>query len=381
MKKIAILSLHLGYGGAEKSIVALANILCEKYQVEIACTYKLYEKPAFSIDDRVIVTYLVDKYTPNKKEFKENLSKKRFLKTLKEGIKAIKILYLRRKTMVDYIKNSDADIIISTKDIFDRWLGDYAKPNTMKIGWEHNHHHNNKRYALNIIKSSWNLNYLVLVSKDLTRFYTKEMRKSRCRCVYIPNVLDSMPKRLARLEEKRLISVGRLSKEKGQLDLLRIFNRISKKHTDWILDIIGDGPERESLEKYIKTHNLQDKVILHGFQNKEYIDKLLHKSSIYIMTSFTESFGIVLLEAMSHGLPCIAFSSAEGAREIITSGKNGYLIKNRSYEAMIKKIEDLMKKPEVRESLGKKARTSVKQYTKEIVKEDWYKLLAKKVKR
>lgn len=381
MKKIAILSLHLGYGGAEKSVAALANILCEKYETEIVCTYKLYEKPAFWIDERVKITYLVDNYTPNKKEFKDKLHQKRVISAFLEGLKSIKILYLRRKTMVKYIKNSSADIIISTKDIFDRWLGDYASPSVIKIGWEHNHHHNNKRYALNIIKSSWNLDYLILVSKDLKKFYTKEMRKSDCTCYYIPNVLDSMPKRLATLQEKRLISVGRLSKEKGQLDLLRIFNRISHKHKDWVLDIVGDGPERETLEAYIKSHNLEEKVTLHGFQNKEYIDKLLQKSSIYIMTSFTESFGIVLLEAMSHGLPCIAFSSAEGAREIITSGKNGYLIKNRSYTAIIKKIEDLMKNQEVRKSLGKAARASVKQYTKEFVQEDWYNLLEKKVKR
>ena len=380
MKKIAILSLHLGYGGAEKSVSALANILCEKYEVEIVCTYKLYEEPAFWIDDRVKVTYLIDKYKPNKKEFKEKLHQKRFLSAFKEGLKAIKILYLRRKTMVAYLKKSDADVIISTKDIFDRWLGDYASAEILKIGWEHNHHHNNKRYALNIIKSSWNLDYLVLVSKDLKKFYSKEMRKSKCVCLYIPNVLDTMPKRLATLQEKRLISVGRLSPEKGQLDLLRIFNRLVQKHKDWVLDIVGDGPERDKLENYIKGHNLEDKVTLHGFQNKEYIDKLLHKSSIYIMTSFTESFGIVLLEAMSHGLPCIAFSSAEGAREIITSGKNGYLIKNRSYSAIIKKIEDLMKNPEIRKKLGKEARNNIKQYTKEYVQEDWYNLLEKKVK-
>ena len=59
MKKVAILSLHLGYGAIEKSVVALANILCEKYKVEIACTYQLYDKPGFEIDDRVKIKYLV----------------------------------------------------------------------------------------------------------------------------------------------------------------------------------------------------------------------------------------------------------------------------------------------------------------------------------
>ena len=99
------------------------------------------------------------------------------------------------------------------------------------------------------------------------------------------------------------------------------------------------------------------------------------------MTSLTESFGIVLLEAMSHGIPCIAFSSAEGAREIITSGKNGYLIKNRNYSAMIQKIEDLMTKEDIRKEMGKEARESTLQYTKEVVQEDWYRLLEKKVER
>ncbi len=381
MKKVAILSLHLGYGGIEKSVAALANILCEKYEVEIACTYQLYKEPGFKIDDRVKITYLVKNYVPNKKELKESLKKKKLISAFKEGLKSVKILYLRRKTMIDYIKHSDADYIISTRDIFDRWLGDYANSDTIKIGWEHNHHHNNKKYAINIIRSSWNLDYLVLVSKDLTKFYKNEMRKSKCTCVYIPNVLDSIPKKLAPLKEKRLISVGRLSKEKAPEDLVKIFNLLSKKHPDWHLDIIGDGEEREKIELYIKNHKLEEKITLHGFQNKDYIDKYLHKSSLYIMTSLTESFGIVLLEAMSHGIPCVAFSSAEGAREIITSGKNGYLIKNRNYSAMIKKIEDIMKKDDVRKQLGKEARKSIKKYTKEVVQEDWYELLEKKVKK
>ena len=381
MKKIAILALHLGYGGIEKSIAALANILCDKYEVEIACTYQLYEKPAFFIDERVKITYLIKNYTPNHKEFKEKINQKKLFSAFKELLKGIKILYLRKKTMVNYIKKCNADYMISTRDIFDRWLSIYAQNNVIKIGWEHNHHHNNKRYALNIIRSCWNLDYLILVSKDLTKFYKKEMCKSNCKCIYIPNVLDSIPKKTSSLKEKRLISVGRLSPEKGPLDLVKIFNILSKKHPNWHSDIIGDGIERSKIENFIKNHHLEEKITLHGFQNKEYIDRLLHKSSLYVMTSYTESFGIVLLEAMSHGLPCIAFSSAEGAREIIASGKNGYLIKNRNYSAMIKKIEDLMKNENDRKQIGISARKSIKEYTKEIVSEKWYKLLEKKEKK
>ena len=162
------------------------------------------------------------------------------------------------------------------------------------------------------------------------------------------------------------------------MDLLGIYNILVKKHPDWTLDIVGDGVERTNLEEYIKLHNLSDKVTLHGFQNKEYIDKLLNKSSIYLMASYTESFGIVLIEAMSHGLPCIAFSSAEGARELIDSGRNGYLIKNRSVRAYIKKVEDLMNDIDARKKIGHESRKSVKKYNGEEVVKLWYKIIEKK---
>ena len=93
------------------------------------------------------------------------------------------------------------------------------------------------------------------------------------------------------------------------------------------------------------------------------------------MTSHTESFGIVLIEAMSHGIPCIAMDSAEGAREIINSGENGYLIKNRNYEMMVKKIEDLIKDRDERLRLGDNARKSVEKYTSDAVGEEWFTLI------
>ena len=377
MKKVSILSLHLGYGGIEKSVAALANMLVEKYEVEIACSYKLFDESVFPVDKRVKIKYLTD-VKPNKDKIKKAWKKKKFVKLLKECCYAIKVLHKRKSTMVDYIRNSDSDVMIATRDIYDEWLGDFGNDNVLKIGWEHNHYHGDFKYADNITRSNKKLDYLVLVSDSLREFYSKELIKSKCEVVYIPNVIEKIPEKVAPLDEKRLVSVGRLSPEKGFMDLLKIFTLLKKDYPDWKLDIVGDGVEKDRLSKFIKEHDLEDSVTLHGFKDKEYIDELLHKSSIYLLTSYTESFGIVLIEAMSHGVPCIAFDSAEGARELIQSGKNGYLIKNRSYAAFIKKVEDLIKRKEERKRVGKVSRQGVKQYTCEVVKEQWFNLIEKK---
>lgn len=376
MKKVSILALHLGYGGIEKCIAALANILCDKYQVEIAVCYKLYDKPAFHIDERVKIKYLNNKkIVPNKDEFKQALKDKNFVKMFKEGMFSLKVLYLRRKNMVNYIKKCKSNIIISTRDIFNYWLCDFAPDNVVRIGWEHNHFHENYKYASNITNSAKKLDYLVLVSSDLQKFYEKELKKSNCVAVYIPNTIEKIPELVAPLETKRFVSVGRLSPEKGFLDLLKIYTKLAKVHPDWTLDIIGDGEEKITLEEYIKNHDLKDKVTLHGFRDKDYIDNILHDSSIYLMTSYTESFGIVLIEAMSHGVPCVAFDSAEGAREIIQSGSNGYLVKNRNFDAFVLKVNSLIEKKEERKRIGKLARESVDKYTGDKVGSEWISLL------
>lgn len=377
MKKVSILSLHLGYGGIEKSVAALANMLCEKYEVEIACTYKLFDKSVFPVDDRVNIVYLTD-VKPNREELSLAMKKKNIIKIFKEGMYALKVLNKRRSSMIKYIKNCDSDAIIATRDIFDEWLGDYGNEDVLKIGWEHNHYHNDFKYADNIVRSNKKLDYLVLVSQSLKEFYKKELDNYKCKCVYIPNVIENVPDKLASLDNKRLVSVGRLSPEKGFIDLLKMFNILHKDYPDWRLDIVGDGVEKDKLAQFITDHKLEDSVTLHGFRDKEYIDNLLHNSSIYLLTSYTESFGIVLIEAMSHGVPCIAFDSAEGARELIQSGRNGYLIKNRSYTAFLKKVTDLINSKKERKRVGKTSSEGVKQYTCEVVKEQWFDLIEKK---
>lgn len=380
-KKISILALHLGYGGVEKAITSLANSLARtnKYDIEIVSIYRLYEKPVFNIDENIKVTYLLpSKLSPNKNEWKEALHNLKLISLGKESLKSLRILYKRRKTMVDYIKNSNADVIISTRIFLNELLSEYGREETLKIGWEHNHYHDDMKYATDVIRSAKNLDYFVLVSKELYKFYHKKMRTFKCKCVYIPNAIENIPKTKSPLTDEHLISVGRLSPEKGYLDLLKIYLDLKNKKCRWHLDIVGDGDERSRLEKFIKENKLEKDVTLHGFKNSKEIEKLMQKSSIYVMTSYTESFGIVLLEAMSNGIPCIAFDSAEGAKEVITSGRDGYLIKHRNFKAIEKKILDLTKDIETRKELGKNGRRKVKSYISDNICESWEKIIERK---
>jgi len=374
MKKISIMSLHLGYGGIEKAVANLANSLSNDYIVEIACSYKLYDNPGFELKPNVKVKYLMGTLKPNRDGIRGAIKSLNVIKLIKELSYAIKVLHYRKKTMINYLSKSDSDIVISTRDIFNKWLGKYGKC-SKKIGWEHNHHHGNKKYAKKIIKSVKKLDYLVLVSKDLCNYYSS--RINNCKCIYIPNSIDEISPIKSSLKGKRLISIGRLSPEKGYMDLIKVFKKLHSIDSKYTLDIVGDGVMMNELNEYIIDNGLSKSVTLHGFLGNEDIKKLLLKSSIYLMCSYTESFGIVLIEAMSFGIPCIAFDSAEGACEVIDNCKNGYLIPDRNFDLMIEKIIYLTDNKSIREKMGSIAAKSVEKYTGEVVYKQWFSLIEK----
>lgn len=378
MKRITILALHLGYGGIENCISNLANSLVDDYEVNIISTYKLYEKPVFKLNDKIKIKYLMTDLKPNKQELKQSLKKLKLITFFKELEKSLKILKLKKNLMIEAIKNCDSDVIISTRDIHNNWLSKYGRDKTLKIGWEHNHHHNNKRYINKVTKSVLGLDYFVLVSKDLTKFYSEKLKDKKVKCVYIPNSINFFPQEKAKLETENLISIGRLSHEKGYLDLIDIFKELHQKYPDSKLNIIGDGPDRKKIEKKIRDNKLEDYIILHGFQEKEYINKYLEKSSVYIMTSYTESFGLVLLEAFAYGIPCVAYSSAEGANEIISDNWDGYLIKDRDKNKMIKRICELLSNRNRRLIMGANGIKKAQEFNTQKTKQKWIEIINRK---
>ena len=203
----------------------------------------------------------------------------------------------------------------------------------------------------------------------------------KCKCVNIPNMLDNIPDKVSSLKNNNFVSVGRFSKEKGFVDLIEVIHRFKERNpnTDFHLDLVGDGYEKNKIVDMIYRYNLGKYITLHGYLKKEEINKLLAKDSIYLMTSYTESFGIVLIEAMSYGIPCLAFTSAEGANDLIINDTNGYLIENRDFDDMVTKMEELVNNKNKRVELGKNARSFCLKYSSDSVKQEWLSLLKRKV--
>ena len=354
--KVTIYALHLGYGGVEKNICEKANILSNIYDVEIISLYKLYDKPAFRVNPNVKIKYLTN-VKPNRNEFKNAIKSKNIKSILKEGFYAVKVLYLKNSLITKSMIECNSKIIISTRVDFSLKLIKNNEYNNIKIAEEHIYHNNNSKYIKNLGFILKYVDYLMPSSDYLTDYYKSIYSKYDYKIKTNKMPIEGSNK-LCDLKKKNIISVGRLSKEKGFADLIEIFSNIESE--DWTLTIVGDGDEKENLETLIKDNNLEGKVILTGFLNKEELYKLYENSSLYVMTSFEESFGLVLVEASSFGLPLIAFDSAIGAKEIIK--ENGILVSNRDKSIMIKKIKKLMNDISERKLYQKKSLEIYKSY-------------------
>jgi len=371
VKKITIIALHLGFGGVENVICSIANMLCEKYEVEVISTYKLLQKPAFDLDKKVKVKYLLEDLRPNRAELKEAINNKNIFGIFKQCFVSGKVLFLKKYKLIKEIKKIDANVIITTRYIHNKWVGKYAKKNIIKIAQEHNHHNCNKKYLKKIVKSLKNIDYLMPASKELKDFYEKILKNKKIVVKYIPHSLGEFPEQISKLMNQNIIAIGRLSKEKGFPDLINVYKRIYSLNKNCRLRIIGDGSEKENLEKLIIEANLLDNIELCGFKSKAEISKLMMDSSLYLMTSYTESFGLVLVEAESYGLPIIAFDSAQGAKEIIRDGKNGFLIKNRDIDKMVEKSDKVLNDFNLRMKLGECGRKYSEVYRAENISKEW----------
>ena len=182
--------------------------------------------------------------------------------------------------------------------------------------------------------------------------------------VVIPNPLSFYPMVSSPLDRKIVISVGRITYQKGQDLLVKVWALVHEKFPDWELHLYG----KEDL-KVLDTVNLTNNVF-HFPPEKNIEEKYLH-SSIYVMSSRFEGFGMVLTEAMACGVPCVSFNCDYGPADIIENGIDGYIVEKEDIFALADKLMLLMQDSEMRKKMGKKAKENVKRFNVNEVVQQW----------
>lgn len=185
----------------------------------------------------------------------------------------------------------------------------------------------------------------------------------------IPNPFTIYPDSHSKLTAKRIISVGRLDWQKGYDMLIDVWQKVNATHPDWQLHIYGDGPDKERLLQKVNECNLDGFLFIHPSQLPIY-EKYL-ESSIYVMSSRYEGFGLVLIEAMTCGLPCVSFDCPYGPADIIRNGEDGFLIESNHIGQMAERINFLIENEHERFRMGEKARKNVARFSKENIMKKW----------
>ena len=133
-------------------------------------------------------------------------------------------------------------------------------------------------------------------------------------------------------QKKKIISIGRLTKQKNFSYLINEFSDYSKKNSDYNLYILGDGEEKNKLKNLIKRQNLEDKVFLLGNINN--IFSYINNADLFILSSLWEDPGFVIIEAGLGNLSVISSNCPNGPEEILESGKNGLLYESNKKNAL-----------------------------------------------
>ncbi|MCD0482083.1 glycosyltransferase [Streptacidiphilus sp. ASG 303] len=209
---------------------------------------------------------------------------------------------------------------------------------------------------------------VVLTPEDADR-WIREGMNSTCG---IPNPLPFETPAPSPREERTVLSIGRLSEEKGYDMLLDAWAEAVRGREGWRLRIHGSGPEEERLRRQCTALGLDGSVEFAGRTGD--VPGALARASVFALSSRGEGFPLSLMEAMECGVPCVAFDCAPGVREIVRDGEDGLLVPMGHTTGLAHRLGRLMDDRELRDAMGDRARANIARYAPEAVVRRWEEL-------
>jgi glycosyltransferase involved in cell wall biosynthesis len=277
-----------------------------------------------------------------------------------------------------YIRKNKIDVLINV----DILLGSFSlplvvlAPKLKQVYWEHFSSKYNIGSKKTDLLRKWALRfgkaYVALTPQDVLEF--EGLISKHCRVTNIPNICSTQVVEWNyNSETKKIVSLGHLNNVKGFDMAALVAKKVFEKHPDWTWEVYGDGPEEEKIRKIVLENNLQNNFILKGRTND--LAAVYKDAALMVLTSRTEGFGLVLIEAQAHNLPTVAFDVPFGPRNIIANGQNGYLIEPFDLNKMASKICELIENPDVLKEFSQNASKDVWKYSAQNVATRWENLL------
>ncbi|MBI3858591.1 MAG: glycosyltransferase family 4 protein [Planctomycetes bacterium] len=362
--KLTLLSATLGCGGAERVLSTLANHWVETGHSIHLITLTAVDSDFYEVDKRVRRIGL-DLSGPSPTRLHAAFRNTVRLKRLKEAI-----VDSEPQAVISFIDRTNILALLAARRLkLPVIVSERTDPSQHRIGrvWE-------------TLRSMAYPRAAAIVVQTRTVFDEFAKRFPGTPIHIIPNpvqipVFRSPGDRRTSDAPRRVIAIGRLTREKGMDLFLRAFGAASRENPEWTLTILGEGPERSGLERLISGLSLSGKVKLEGQVNSPL--PYLRNSDIFVLPSRYEGFPNALLEAMACGLPVVSFDCPSGPREIIRDGEDGILVTGEDVPGLAKALSALMRDPSRRKRLGERAAEAVRRFDLPGISARWMKLLAK----
>lgn len=343
-----------GSGGLERVLSIKASLLAEKYNytVGILVLNDAHKNPFYDFSPAISFFSVPAQGNP--------LS---YLKAYKKGIQKVADTF-------------NADIISVCDDglkgfFLPKWIKTNAKwiyeRHVSKLIESNENQSSSKKW---LIKCKWAL--MERLAKNYEKFIVltegnKKEWTSLQNIIVMPNPLPFQSSVKVEQNSKTVICVGKIAYQKGQDLLIKAWKKVFEKYPEWELHFYG----KENLE-FLDTRNL--KYNIHFFPPVRNIEEKYLAASFYVMSSRFEGFGMVLIEAMEYGLPCVSFDCDYGPSDIIKEGEDGFLVAPEDTEALAEKMIYLIENPEKRKEMGIKAKKNVQRFQAENIVADWHAL-------
>ena len=366
-------------GGMERVVIIKANYLAEKmgYEVSIVTTEQMGRPLFYPVSDKVRLIHLDIGIYAN--FGKENYAQKVFSRFMK--------IREYRKTLKKLFNEISPDITISTLgidiDFLDRFHDGSIHLGELHFPGNYRHIMAKKMYTwfFPILVERVRTQILKSKCRKLTRFIVltkeeKENWKHAINVEIIPNALSHFPEKVANCTPKKAIAVGRLVWEKGFDQLIESWKIVHEKYPEWILSIYGQGDQKELLFDRIYQYDLGSVIEIND-PDKDIYSRFLEHSIMLFPSRCLEALPMVLIEAMSCGLPLVAFDAPCGPKDIIDEGKNGFLIQSGNIELFAEKVCTLIESEDLRKKMGNSARQMSLEYHENKIMNQWIQLFEK----